>query len=122
MSRPLLDGAAGAGHAIEILVRARYPVLAVPTHEEERVERTLAEVALRRKKALVCWTVTRGIYPHGTPSDAKRGRHTDHLEALDHVLGTIDPTLFVFFDFHPFLRAPEVVRKLRDVAHHLKST
>lgn len=108
---------------IETLVRARYPLLVIPSYEEERVEQALATVAANRKKDLLCWTVTRGLYPHGTPLDAKKaGKGTDPLAALDEVIAMVDPAIFLFHDFHPYLGQPEVVRKLRDVAGYLKSS
>ena len=50
---------------LETLVRARYPILQIASYEEDRVEQALSEVATRRGKNLVCWSVTRGLYGHG---------------------------------------------------------
>ena len=46
---------------LEILIRARYPLIYVVSWEEERVERCLREIAEKREKNLYVWTVTQGI-------------------------------------------------------------
>ena len=111
-----------ASRQLETLIRARYPILAIASHEEERVLRTVGALATRRKRKLLAWTVTRGFFPPEKPVDASRGATTDPLAALDEVVATVDPTIFVLLDFHPFLRADAVVRRLRDVAQHLRGT
>lgn len=46
---------------LEVLIRARYPIIYVVSWEEERVERYLREIAQKRNKSLFVWTVTQGI-------------------------------------------------------------
>ena len=51
---------------------------------------------------------------------------TDPLAALDAVLGHVEPAIFLFKDFHPYTEDQRcnvaVVRRLRDVAYHLRDT
>ncbi len=111
---------------LEILVRARYPVLYVVSWEEERVEACLAEVARKRGKRLVCWSVVRGLYAPGeSPAGGKRSFNvssTDPMVALDEVMRQVDPIIFLFKDLHPVMRDHAVVRKLRELAQYLKSS
>ncbi len=111
---------------LETLVRARYPILHIASYEEERVEESLSLVATRRGKNLVCWSITRGLYTYGESlTQGKRSfgaNTTDPIAALEEVVRQVDPIVFVFKDLHPFLKDHSVVRKLRELAHHLKSS
>jgi len=111
---------------LEILIRARYPILYVASWEEERVEACLAEVAQRRSKRLVCWSVVRGLYAAGeSPTAGKRSFNaatTDPMMALEEVMRQVDPIIFLFKDLHPVMRDHGVVRKLKELAQHLKSS
>lgn len=110
---------------IEVLIRARYPVIYVVTWEESRVEDAVAEIAAKRDKKVFTWSVCRGIVPYGTSPQSQRNvdaKTTDPLVALNHVLDTVDPSVFVFKDFHPYLSEPSVVRKVREVALYLKNS
>lgn len=113
---------------LEILIRARYPVIYVVTWEESRVEEALAQIARRREKKLYLWSAARGIQQHGTPLDAKRndGGLTDPNAALDHVLYSMENAVFAFRDLHRFLdEAPchtTVVRRVRELANYLKNS
>ena len=50
---------------LEVLIRARYPIIYVLSWEEERVEKQLAEIAAARNKKLHVWTYTQGIVRYG---------------------------------------------------------
>jgi len=43
----------------------------------------------------------------------------DPLKALDHIAGVEGKAIFVLRDFHAYLDNPQVIRKLRDLAHDL---
>ncbi len=115
---------------LDILVRARYPVIYVTSWEEERVQEALEEVAQRGNKKLFVWTVTEGIVPVDShqPSQSPRssGRTSDPLAALDAVLEHVDPAIFLFKDFHAFTDEKagniKVIRRIRDVADRLRNT
>ena len=113
-------------HEIEILVRARYPVIYVESWEEERVEACVAEVARRRAKRLVCWSMVRGLHPAGEPlvtgQRAFPAATADPLAALDEVARQVEPAIFLFKDLHPAMSQPAVVRRLKELAHYLKSS
>lgn len=103
---------------IETLVRARYPIVYIVSWEEDRVDACLREVARRRRKRLFQWTTTNGLVEY----DSRRPRQEscEPLNALDEVFASADAAIFVFKDFHPFLKDSTVVRKLRDLTYALK--
>lgn len=110
---------------IEVLVRARYPVIYVVTWEEARVEEAIAEIAAKREKKVFTWSVCRGIMPYGAAPQSQRNsdaKTCDPIVALNQVLDMIDPAVYIFKDFHPYLNDPAVVRKIREVALYLKNS
>lgn len=118
-----------AQEELEVLIRARYPVIYVISWEEERVERCLREIAEKREKNLFVWTVTQGIVKSGVePQQTKvgGGNTADPLAALDAVIQQVQPAIYLFKDFHRFTVDDRcnltVIRRLRDVAYHLRDT
>ena len=118
-----------AAEELEVLIRARYPIIYVTSWEEERVERCLREIALKRDKKLFVWSITEGIVKAGgEPQRSKSGtgKTSDPLAALDAVIEQIDPAVYLFKDFHHFTTADRanisVIRRLRDVGYHLRDT
>jgi ATP-dependent 26S proteasome regulatory subunit len=114
---------------LDVLIRARYAIIYVVSWEEDRVERYLREIAQRRKKNLFVWTVTQGISKSGAePQRAKAGAGStaDPLAALDAVIQHVEPAIYLFKDFHRFSCDDRcnigVIRRLRDLAHHLRDT
>jgi AAA+ superfamily predicted ATPase len=115
------------GQEIETLIRARYPILYLVSSEEARVLDLLASIAQRRQKKLFEWSCSTGIVPTGTSIQVAKHRTAatkDPLAALDHVIDQVEPAIFVFKDFHPFLTKGNhlVIRKLREIAQHLKNS
>jgi SpoVK/Ycf46/Vps4 family AAA+-type ATPase len=110
---------------LEVLIRARYPVIYVVTWEETRVEDAIAAIARKRDKKIFTWSACRGVVPYGTVPTSRQGtdeRTRDPQAALSMVLETMDPAIFIFKDFHPYLTDPGVVRKVREVALYLKNS
>jgi adenylate kinase family enzyme len=114
---------------LDVLVRARYPIIYVVTYEEERVEQHLAQIAAARNKKLFVWTCTQGVVRSGSePQSSKSGSGStsDPLTALDTVLSHVEPAIYLFKDFHPFTEDARcnipTIRRLRDVAYQLRDT
>jgi SpoVK/Ycf46/Vps4 family AAA+-type ATPase len=112
---------------IETLICARYPILYVITSEEMRAQQILAEIAARRQKKVFEWTYSSGIVPAGASIQSQKGRNPatkDPLAALDLVIEQVEPAIFLFKDFHPFLTRSNyaVIRRLKDIALHLKNS
>jgi hypothetical protein len=112
---------------IETLIRARYPILYIITSEELRVQNLLVAIAEKRQKKVFEWTYSSGIVPAGASIQSQKGRNTatkDPLAALDLVIEQVEPAIFLFKDFHPFLTRNNyaVIRRLKDIALHLKNS
>ena len=112
---------------IETLIRARYPILYVISSEETRVQNMVVEIARQRQKKVFEWSYSIGIVPAGTSIQSQKHRNAatkDPLAALDQVIEQVEPAIFVFKDFHPFLTKNNfaVIRKLKDIALHLKNS
>jgi SpoVK/Ycf46/Vps4 family AAA+-type ATPase len=112
---------------LELLIRARYPILYVISSEETRVRDAVIDVAGKRRKKVFEWSCTTGLVPAGTSIQSQKSRNPatkDPLAALDMVIEQVEPALFVFKDFHPFLTRQNyaVIRKLKDIALHLKDS
>ncbi len=114
---------------LEVLIKAKYPLIYLLSWEERRVEAMLRRVAAERKKRLYAWTVTDGVVAidtvRPTPVDPNA---QSPLKALDVVAQSRESAIFVFKDLHPHLqdmRVPEtitLVRKLRDMVDPLKES
>src|SRR5262245_38092185 len=112
---------------IETLIRARYPILYVITSEEMRVQNLMVEIAAKRQKKVFEWTFSNGIVPAGTSIQSQKNRNgatKDPIAALDQVIEQVEPAIFLFKDFHPFLARNNfaIIRKLKDIALHLKNS
>ena len=73
------------------------------------------------------WTYSTGIVPAGTSIQSQKSRNgatKDPLAALDQVIEQVEPAIFLFKDFHPFLARNNfaIIRKLKDIALHLKNS
>src|SRR3954466_9127562 len=112
---------------LELLIRARYPILYILTNEELRAQGVVEEIARKRQKKLFEWSCTTGIVPCGTSIQSQKSRNAatkDPVAALDYVIEMVEPAIFIFKDFHPFLAKSNftVIRKLKDIALHLKNS
>jgi SpoVK/Ycf46/Vps4 family AAA+-type ATPase len=112
---------------IETLIRARYPILYIISSEEMRLQNLIVEIAKKRQKRVFEWSYSTGIVPAGTNIQSQKNRNAptkDPLVALDHVIEQVEPAIFVFKDFHPFLTKNNfaVVRRLKEIALHLKNS
>ncbi|MBI2837672.1 MAG: AAA family ATPase [Acidobacteria bacterium] len=102
-------------------ITGRYPLTYVLSWEEDRVEKTLREIAAslpNQNFRYISWTVTAGLVEDGNLiADV-----TDPIAVLDTILQTQEPAIFALKDFHPYLKQrADVVRKLRDVYFALKN-
>src|SRR3989441_5004422 len=112
---------------LETLIRARYPILYIISSEEMRVQNLVVEIARKRQKKAFEWSYSTGIVPAGTSIQSQKNRNAatkDPLHALDQVIEMVEPALFIFKDFHPFLTRNNfaIVRKLKEIALHLKNS
>ena len=105
---------------IEDLIRARYSLIWVVSHEEQRVEESLKKLCIEREMRLEVWSITEGFKVLANGQGTRDVK--DPMKAIDHVLRGEGRGLYVLRDFHPFLKEPAVIRRLRDAATELRKT
>ncbi|HYE62366.1 MAG TPA: AAA family ATPase [Phycisphaerales bacterium] len=124
-------GATGSGQGadeLDVLIRARYPVIYVVSWEEARVEQHLQRIAARRNKALYTWSVTSGLQKVSEPGSPRGKGPTDPIEAMTAIIEQKEPAIYLFKDLNPLLRAPAppcnvpTIRKVREVAQALSDS
>ncbi len=105
----------------ELLLRACYPLLYIPTLEEERAETTIRQSAQNLgNRTVYLWDFVGGYQDN--PNNEGVGRRNP-LQALEFVenLPENSAGIFILRDFHRFLEDVSVSRKLRNLARKLKS-
>ena len=107
---------------LSLLVRSRYPLIYIPTREEERAESAVADCAkeIGGSRSVYTWDYVDGY--QGNPTDVGFGRRNP-LQALELIekIPSSAAALFVLRDFHRFLEDIAISRKLRNLLKLLKS-
>lgn len=131
--------------SLKLLLRARFPVIAVESHEEAKVLGLVDQLARDEGLPLYTWSVADGLvrrnfrydtvhrqeadrfggYADGWTSQAgaASARSADIADtealtaALKHIDGMEEKGLFLLCDPHPFLDNPLVIRLLKEVAN-----
>jgi len=110
-------------HEIDVLMRARYPILYIISPEEERVEDALRRIVDGRKFVQV-WSSSQPFARDENIAPEVSDGAAPAVEALDHILRRVREEgargVFVLRDFDVYLDSPLVVRRLRDAAAALK--
>ena len=97
---------------LALLIRSRYALLYLVTHEEQRVEAHIRTMGAQEGLTVWRWRCTSGLLsPDG---DTIEGT-TEAPAALAHVLSVPEPAVFLLQDFHHQLADPRVVRYVRDL-------
>ncbi len=110
---------------LDVLVRAKYPIIYLVTHEEDRVESLLAKLSKSQNKACYSWSSTRGLLPTGTDLQSKKKvseMTRDPMAALDAVMENLENAFFVFKDFHGYLDDTIIRRRVRELAAFLRDS
>jgi AAA+ superfamily predicted ATPase len=94
------------------LIRARYSIVQVVSHEESRVEAEIRAVAQERGLPLSTWGCSRGW----TTDHVEWDGEVDPIGALRRISEGTGRGLYVLRDFHVYLQDPTVRRWLRDLA------
>ncbi len=104
----------------DLLLRARYPLLYIPTREEERVETAIAHCAKQGNRNVYIWDFVEGY--QGNPNDQGYGKRNP-LQALEFLekLPINMAAIVILRDFHRFLDDTSISRKLKNLARTLKS-
>lgn len=99
---------------LELLVLSRYPIIAVETYEEERVEEALRDIATRLGVPFFVWSLTDGLRRDGAEAPIYDSQRP--IMALANLAGITQDHIYLFKDLHRHLDQPDVVRKLQDLA------
>lgn len=94
---------------LNLTLRARYPLIYIPSTEEERVEASLSNVAKSRRSIFV-WDFVDGY--QSNPTDAGMGKRNP-LQALEFVDKIPKGAVFILRDFDRFLEDVAIARKLK---------
>lgn len=111
-----------ANAEIEVLIKAKYPILSVLSWEERRFEETLGQIAKALGRTLHTWSLTQGMKPqvNRVTGPTRPTTLPPELEALALITEAPELTVFLLKDFHPYLKDPRCVRLLRDLAGRLR--
>ena len=104
---------------IEILIRARYPLIYTVSFEEIRVIQSIKNISKRRNKKLFQWSITEGLEK---PDGSFLAEFKDPVKVLECILQMDLNGVFVLKDFHHYMNDPVIIRRLRDLGHSLKLT
>ncbi|MER3414261.1 MAG: ATPase [Armatimonadota bacterium] len=106
---------------IEVLLRAKYPILYILTWEEERAAQAVEEVAAELHRSVHRWTLTRGFRPPVPQRNPEPKQHlAPELEAVAQMHGAPENAVCLLQDFHHWLSDVRVTRFLRDLATSLR--
>ncbi len=117
---------------LDVLIRARYPLIAVGTFEELRFRRLMMAVAQLERhhpKGLFVWSRPQGLRQVAGaglgPTERSIPDTDDPLSVLDHI-DQAERGLYVLCDYAPYLAPfgppePLLVRRLRELAWAIKS-
>jgi MoxR-like ATPase len=103
---------------LELMIQSHYPLIAIETLEEARLERILAEVATSLRVPFFVWSLTTGLKRYGSLNSIYDSQTA--LKALNNVGAMLGEGLFLFKDLHRYFDKPEVVRRLQDLAPSFK--
>ena len=101
-------------HELEVLIRSGHPLLAVETHEEERLEDALHRIAQRHGMAFFVWTAGEGLRRDGHDRGLYDSKEPD--KALRNIRDLTLEGIWLFKDLHRYLDSPELLRQLRELA------
>lgn len=107
---------------LDLVVRARYPLLYVVTHEETRLEAMLRELARMQGKPLFTWSASTGLEAGPVADAAPAQRFPAPAEVLERIRSQEGAGLFLLRDLHRHFEDPLVTRRLRDLASGLADT
>jgi SpoVK/Ycf46/Vps4 family AAA+-type ATPase len=106
---------------LDVYLRARFTLMVLVSHEEERALQTVKAVCEKMQRACLTWDVADGFQVlTGGGNSIPSAR--DPLSALEQMDKAEDNTLFVLKDFHECWSNAQIKRKLRSVVQRLKFT
>lgn len=101
-----------------LTLRSGIPLIVLETHDEVRALEVLTKVAMKIRKGLMGWSITKGLDIIGFAETSERKDDPeDPIALLKAIKQHKLPSIFVLCDFHPYMEGnPEIVRHLKDIA------
>jgi hypothetical protein len=129
---------------ISMALRARVPVIAIETSEEDRILELMRELAVNprfpdpcrvsdKTRPIFTWSISQGVRllagpePSAGHTEQELAKMTDPIAALKWILDAwgedkrSDPAIFVLLDPVPYLKNAQYARLVRDAAMALKT-
>ncbi|MFH1465725.1 MAG: AAA family ATPase [Pseudomonadota bacterium] len=104
---------------LDLLLRARYPLVWLDTAEEERAVELICATARAMGDPVAGWSLTWGL--HDLPGAPRTGQHADPLKLLEHMRSEQRRHLWVLLDLGGLTQGnTPLVRALRDTARVLR--
>ncbi|MEL4898233.1 AAA family ATPase [Crocosphaera sp. Alani8] len=105
----------------ELLLRACYPLIYIPTNEEERLETAIAQCAKTlANRTVYVWDFVDGYQDNPNNEGFGRRNPLQALEFVEQLPNNIGG-IFILRDFQRFLEDVSISRKLRNLSRRLKS-
>ena len=100
------------------LLRSRFPIILIASHEEPRILELLTKAANLENQVLMTWSITCGIRRHGRPDKEQAAIYqtNDLLDVLKHIDKTGQNGIYVLCDAHPGFKDPISMRLIREIA------
>ncbi|HLB14610.1 MAG TPA: AAA family ATPase [Burkholderiales bacterium] len=99
---------------LTVVLKSRFPLVVVETHEEARVLALLERIANLESWALFVWSVVEGLKRAGRTDRVPQTN--DFRDCLRHVEATPQNGIYVVLDAHRFLEDPINVRLVKEIA------
>jgi len=111
-----------------MIVRARYPIIAVQSFEEERVIDAVAALAASSDKKVLVWSCTLGIREYDHTNGSYRvfdnsDKVVQPIAAINYIGAFQENGIFILEDFQDFIDAtPVIQRALKDLAREIRKS
>ncbi len=110
----------GQEQDLALLIKSGTPLVVIETEEEKRAIEMFQHALAEALRPLYRWSVTSGLRRIDLDVADFGPRHQEPELLLQHIAANAEPSIYLLLDFHPYLKEPQNVRKLREVAlrHH----
>jgi AAA+ superfamily predicted ATPase len=99
---------------VEVLLRARTPLIFIESAERDRIEQLFLQTARRLNRMVFRWSLATGLQRLDVPMPPNR-MLVDPQRMLAHV-ATLGPGVYLLYDLHVYLDEPVIVSLLRETA------
>ena len=121
-------------HNLEVLIESHFPIVVLETHEEQRVVNLIKDIYTKKKKGLQVWTASEGLksllltgrsrlslqgsdpYGYNAAQPEPTIDPIDPDAMLDKIKKSIDNSIILLLDFHPYIDDPKTLRLIKEIA------